>query len=253
VFTSNDNKIQGQFPLDTSGSYQGVLPAGSYNASVSAAPIQFLPFQSETLQLYNLGSLNVAADTNVANYSIPATAKLLGTLSGGGPLLTSIPVGALVTARDTSAPSVAPSSFLMPPAASSAAPDLSGQYQMALAQSRTFALGVEVPFLLPGTNLPAQILYTPSPSQVMLTGDLPLNISLPPLSPPSVTIFGFVTDTVGHALPNVTVTAYSQSIGGAPNVSFSVTGTTDILGRYSILVLGGSNYRLSYIPPAPKF
>jgi hypothetical protein len=253
VFTSNTNMIQGQFPIDATGTYQGVLPAGSYNASVSVTPIQFQPLQNETLQLYNLGNLNVTGDGAAGDYAIPATARLTGAVSGGKPLLASLPQSTSINVNDTTLPAIPASSCCVPPAVSNATIDLSGQYQMILPQNRTVGFGVEIPFNLPSTGLPAEVYFTPNPSTLNLLGDSLFNFTIPPLSPPSVTIFGVVTDGAGHALPNVAVTASSQSISGAPGVSYSVTGTTDIYGRYSIWILSGTQYRLTFVPPGPKF
>jgi hypothetical protein len=251
VFTSTDNKIQGQFPLDTGGNYSGVLPRADYLASVSANPIQLLPLQTESLELYNIGSLSLNGDS-VANYSAPTTVKLTGTLSGGSTLLAGKLAAASITASDTSAPAASPLSLIAPPAASSATADPSGQYQMVLGQNRDYALVVDVPFTLSGTNLSADIHFSPGTNS-HLTGDSILNLTIPSLAPPQIMIYGFVTDGAGHALGNVAVTASCQSITGAAGVSYAVAGITDIYGRHSLWLLSGSNYPLTFVPPAPSF
>ena len=253
VFTATDFSVQGQLSLDQSGNFQGLLPAGSYNVSVSATPIQFLPLQTETLQLYNLGSLSVSGATSSGNYTTPPVAKIAGSVSGGSPLLTSIPSGTIVTANDKSAPVAAPASYILAPASSSASTDVSGQYQMVLAKNRSFELGVDIPFTLQGTSLPAQIHFTPAVNPLNLQGDSSVNFNIPLLSPPAVAVFGSVNDGAGHALANVRVTARSQSISGAPNVSYSVTGTTDVNGNYRLWLLSGSNYNVTFEPPMPRF
>jgi hypothetical protein len=238
VFTSNDNKMQGQFTLDPSGSYQGVLPAGNYLACVS----------SGSLQLYNVGSLVVGGGPATGNYAIPVMATLSGTVRGGN--LLTIPPGTIVTAADASAPAIAGFTCCAPPAASTAIPDSSGRYQLVLARNRSFVVGVTAP-LVQGTNVMGTIYYPLSSSAVSLAGDAALDFSVPTLLL-RVVIYGTVKDSTSNALADVVVIAYSQSIAGAANTGFSVSGKTDIYGNYSITVPGGTNYRLTFVPPAPK-
>ena len=113
VFTSGDNAIQGRFPLDASGSYQGLLPAGNYQAGLSEGPIQFSPLQQQTMGIYDLGSLTVGAGAATGNYAIPPASRLSGGIRGGG--LANLPPGTTVTAADTSAPTVIPTRLLYSP------------------------------------------------------------------------------------------------------------------------------------------
>ena len=253
VFTANDLSAQGQFPLDANGNFQGALPSRSYSASLSVTPIQFLPLQMETLQLYNLGALQVSGTATTANFAMPPVATLTGAVSGGSPLLATIPSGAVVSADDLSAPALGPGAYILPPASSSASIDSSGHYQMVLAKNRSLELGVNIPFVLPGTSLPADVYFTPAASPLNLQGDSSINFAIPSLPAPNVTIFGVVSDGAGHAIANVKVTALSQSISGAPNVTYSVTGTTDIYGQYRLWLLGGSNYSVTFEAPLPRF
>jgi hypothetical protein len=64
-----------------------------------------------------------------------------------------------------------------------------------------------------------------------------------------VTFFGNVHDGTGQLLADVAVTAYSQSITGAPNVGFAVSGKTDTRGNYSIFIPDGTDYELTLVPP----
>lgn len=247
VFTSNDNTMQGQFTPDASGHYQGVLPAGSYVASVSRAPIQLLPLQTETLQLYNLGSLTVAGSSATGNYTIPATVKLSGIVGGGGFLV--LPSPTSVIATDTSAPAISQIACCAPAAASTGTADpSSGQYRVVLAQNRSYTVIVSAQ-IIQTTTMSGWISYPLSPSAMSLSADTSLNFNIPTL-PGRASFFGRVTDGLGNGIPNVVVTASTQST--APNVGFTATGTTDSNGNYSIGVLYGFNYRVSFVPPFPK-
>jgi hypothetical protein len=72
-----------------------------------------------------------------------------------------------------------------------------------------------------------------------------------PALPGQVTISGRVTDSNGNPVNNVTVSALSQSITGTPNLQFFTGTTTDTSGNYSMSVLSGTNYQLSFTPPTP--
>ncbi len=243
VFTSNDSNIQGRITLDAGGNYQGVMPSGSYTASVSASPIQFLPLQTEALELYAIGSLAVVGGPTTANFALPSTAKLSGTISGGSPS------GTLVSAIDTSAPATTQTSCCTPPAGSTATADATGNYQMILAANRSFAAGVMMQVSVTAGEFDT-ISYPLSSNTLSLGGDTTLNFSIPAISR-RVQIYGNVNDGQGHVLADVVVTAYSQSITGAANVGFSTSTKTDIYGNYRLLVPGGTNYRVTFVPPAP--
>jgi hypothetical protein len=248
VFTSSNQTMQGNFTLDAGGNYQGALPAGTYIAGVSRTPIQFLLLQSESLQLYNLGSLTVAGGPATGNYTIPATAILSGTISGGG--LASIPPGSSVIATDTTAPPVTQITCCAAPVASSATPNFLAQYQMVLPQNRNLGAAVTVPIGV-GVNLFSTIRYTPSPSPGSLTGDTTFPFLIPRL-PFTATIFGTVTDNLGRPVANVAVSAASQSVQDAANVVFTGIVMTNALGQYSVAVLSGTNYQLTFVPPMPS-
>lgn len=235
VFTSLDNKVQGRFTLDASGNYQGVLPAGDYLACVG----------NGSSQIYNLGHLTVGGGPATGNYAIPATAMLSGTISGGG--LPSIPSGTVVTATDTSAPRITQLACCTPPALSFATPDGSGQYRMVLAQNRSFAVSVGAPL---GMGRSGIVSYPLTSSPVNLGGDTTLNFNIPSIVL-RVQIFGNVNDGMGHVLADVVVTAFSQEITGAANAGFSTSVKTDIYGNYALLVPAGTNYQLTFVPPAP--
>ena len=247
-FTSSNNTVQGQFTLDAGGNYQGALPTGSYLVCLNRAPIQFLPLQSESLELYQIGTLTVGTGPATGNYAIPATVKLSGTIRGAG--LTSMPIGTAVLASDTTAAPITQIACCAPPAASYATADLSSQYQMVLAQNRSFTVGVSIP-LGEGVSFLGVINYPISSGAVSMGANTTLDFNIPAL-PRRPNIFGRVTDNSGNGVANVVISAYSQSITDAANVGFSASGKTDPTGNYSIAVLGGTNYQLTFFPPTPQ-
>jgi hypothetical protein len=238
VFTSKDNTVQGQFALDAEGSYQGVLPAGSYTASIN---------QNQALLLFNIGSLTVAGPA-VGNYSVPAMATLSGSITGGG--LTSLSSGTVVSAIDISAPATSQFSCCPNPGESTTSVGSTGQYQMTLARNRSFTVGVSIPVSLTPDESDT-ITYPVSPNPLNMGGDSTLDFSVPTIVR-RVQIYGNVNDGSGHVIQNAVVTASSQSITGTANAGFSTSTRTDIYGNYKLLVPAGSNYRVTFVPPVPK-
>ncbi len=249
VFTSDDHKTQAMFIMDAGGNYEGILPEGNYLASISRAPVTFSQVQIESLSLYNLGPLTVGGGPGIGNYSVPATAKLSGTIHSQG--VVSVPSGITILSTDTSANASTQSSCCPPPAESDAIADTAGQYQMVLAKNRSYAVGVSLQ--LQGTNLFSVIRYPLSAPEISLGGDTTHDITIPnlPRSDNFLRIFGRVTDEAGHALSGVTVTVTTESIPGAANVGFTAGGMTDDDGNYSIVVYSGSDYQVTFVPPVP--
>jgi hypothetical protein len=245
TFISNDQTTQGRFTVDAGGNYQGVMPAGTYVVSVGRQPIQFLLLQSESLQLYNLGSVTIPGGSGQLNFAIPATAILSGTISSGN---VTIPPGTAVTATDTSAPQITQIVCCDIPS-TSATSNLLGQYQMVLAQGRSFAVSATVQFW-PGVNLLSMIRYPETPGSTNLSASTTLDLPIPRI-PASANIFGPVTDSLGNPVANVVVIAYSKSIQNAAGMGFTAMGKTDIYGNYSIIVLSGTSYQVTFVPPAP--
>jgi hypothetical protein len=249
VFVSNDNMYSGEFTIAWDGSYQGVLPSGTYQVSITAS-LQFAPpFQTESLSLFNLGAVNVGGSAVTANFAIPALATLSGSVTGGGFL--AAPLGTSVTAADTSAPVVVDFNCAFGNVSSTAGTDLTGQYLMILARNRSFDLNATV-MLVQGTQAIGAITYPALPGTqiVNLAGDTNRNFVIPNL-PGLVTVSGRVTDGNGQGVKDVAVFAYSESVTGAPNLGFSAGGVTDANGNYSFVVLSGLDYQVMFQPPWP--
>jgi hypothetical protein len=246
VFTSDTT--QGTFSVDSTGNYQGSLPAGSYRANISAG-IQFSILQTETLAIYNLGTAAVSADATGVNFTVPATATLSGRVQG--PSLTPPLIGTFVAATDTGAPQVEQVLCAYPPVASGGAADmLSGQYQLLLASNRTYSPQVTVMLLSGETFLGSVLFPVPTASPLTLTSNATLDFNLPAF-PAQVTVSGQVTDSSGRGVSGVSVSAYSQALTGAASLGFTGGAATDSSGSYRFVVLSGTNYQLSFTPPPP--
>jgi len=238
VFTSNDRTIEADSSLAANGSYQGVLPAGTYTAGLTAS-ITFPPsmFQNQSLGILNLGSASISGNTTIPAFTVPATARLSGTIHGAD----SPVIGVIVSATGPSASVTSSSSADM----------LTAQYQMILPKNTTYGVDVSM-LLVQGTTSLGAISF-PIPAQSLSLGADTANYDFTvPALPGRVTISGRVTDSGGNPVSGAIVNATSKSITGTPNLEFSTFVQTDASGNYSMSVLSGTNYTLIYFPPAPQ-
>jgi hypothetical protein len=249
VFTSNDNNMEGELTLAVDGSYQGVLPAGSYQASLQVPSIRFLPdpLQSESLVIYNLGPATISGNTVLPAYIVPATATLSGTISGSS--LPMLFAGVRVSADDMSAPLITQLVLASPPSTSTASPGFTGLYQMVLAKNRSYSASVSFP-LLQGLTMLGFLSFPSTAYTVNLTADTVQNFVIP-APPAQITISGKVTDNNGQGVSGVAISAVSSSLTGVPNLQFSGFAQTDANGNYSLVVLSGTNYQIIFVPPVP--
>jgi hypothetical protein len=247
VFTSGDDSREGVINLAASGTYQGVLPAGSFTASLRAS-LSFSRFQNEALAIYNLGSARVDSRTILPVFTVPATVRLSGTITGAGTPL----IGAGVIANDTAAPLFNTLTFAPPPTQSTASADtITAQYQLVMAKNRTHDVNLSVPLMQGSSTLLGMMTYPiPANSVILVQDTANYNFAFPSL-PGQVTISGQVTDGNGRPLSGVVVSAASQSITGRPNLRFSAATQTDASGNYRLVVLSGANYQVSFSPPLP--
>jgi hypothetical protein len=237
VLTSNDSSIQADFGL-VSGTYQGVLPAATYTAGLTAS-ITFPPslFQSQSLGIFNLGVAAVSGNTVIPAFTVPATAKLSGMIHGAA----SPAVGLSISATG-------PSSSIT---SNSTADMLTAKYQMILPKNTNYTVNVSM-LLTSGADFLGTITFPFPGLSLNLLGDTFAYDFTVPTLPVRVTISGLVTDSQGHPVSGVAVSATSQSITGAPSLRFSNFGQTDASGNYSLSVLSGTNYQLVFIPPPPQ-
>jgi hypothetical protein len=249
TFTVNDNTIEGDLTLAADGSYQGVLPAGSYKASLQVPSITFPPLQlqRESLAIYNLGSASISGNTVLPAYIVPPTATLSGLISGSG--LPMLFTGVSVSANDTSVPLITQLVFAAPPSTSTASPDFTGGYQMVLAKNRSYTVDVSFP-LMQGFTMLGFLSFPSTAYTVNLTADTTQNFVIP-AAPVQVTISGKVTNNLGVGVSGVSISALSSSLTGVPNLQFSGFAQTDANGNYSLVVLSGTNYQIIFVPPVP--
>jgi hypothetical protein len=248
VFTSMDGSVEGAFVLRPDGTYSGALPNGSYRASIAVPLVNFTPFQNQEVALYNLGSVNVSGGPVNGDLSIPAAAKLSGTVRASW--LGSLALGIQISATDLSAPAVPDSVSIAPPSTSIARADPAGQYQMVLARGRSYDLTLALP-LLEGSRRLGTVSFTVGPSPFTPTdATATLDFTLPDL-PPTASIKGRISNYQGTGVAGALVTASTESVSGPSGIGFMTSTITDNAGNYSLTVLGGTGYRLQVLPPAP--
>ncbi len=241
-FTSNGTVSAG-FTLAANGSYQGVLPAGNYTAGLTASISFPLPAigQSQSLGIYNLGSAAISGNTVIPAFTVPATAKLSGTIHG-----VAVPVTGVTVSATSSSSSVISSS--------TTADTLTAQYQMILPKNITYGTGVTVD-LIQGASLLGILSFPVSASSLNLTADTVSYDFTVPTLPAYVTISGNVTDSSSNPVNGATIIATSQSITGIgtpPGLQFETYAQTNASGNYSMSVLSGTNYQLMFYPLSPS-
>ncbi len=91
---------------------------------------------------------------------------------------------------------------------------------------------------------------TPAAGSLALSKDTTLDFALPAF-PAQVSISGQVADSAGHGVNGAFVSAFSQTLTGAPNLGFTSSAQTDANGNYHLVVLSGTGYQLTFTPPTP--
>ena len=210
------------------------MPAGAYTAGITAS-MSFSAFQIQSLGLLNLGSVSVSGNTTIPTWTVPTMARLSGTIFSGSPLF-----GGTVVATD-SAISVL---------STSVADFLTAQYQMIMPRGLTYLVSAATT-LMQGNTLVGAITFPLPASSVSLTQDTANFDFTVPVLPAYVTISGRVTDSGGNPVSNVAIAANSTSISGGQISQFNGYSQTDANGNYSMVVLSGVNYLISFIPPPP--
>ena len=225
----------------TDGSYQGVLPADNYSVSLSAS-WAVTGFQFDTLGLLEIGSASISGNTVLPPYNVPATAKLSGTVHGLG--VTPIASQAGVAATNALATITG-----------SALSGAGGAYQAVVPKNINYNVAVGAA-LTHGSTVWGSFAFPLAPDGKTYGNSIDLSqdtanfdFTVPPL-PPQVTISGHVRDGSGQPVANVTITAGSFSISGGQIITFDTFGTTDASGFYSLTVFSGTEYSMSFLPPA---
>ena len=93
------------------------------------------------------------------------------------------------------------------------------------------------------------ILRAPRTNQKTYSVDSTLNIALPAF-PQERTLSGTVTDENGQPVSGVQVEVFTNGgLTGTPDAYFSATTTTGPQGNYSLKVLSGTQYVITFEPP----
>ncbi len=243
VFTSTDYTTEGIFAIGGDGTYQGALPQGTYRVSVTGT-VAAGSGPGANLAI-DLGIFGVSADTS-ASFDMPPTARFSGTVNINGMPLKP---GATVAVTDTVVPQPLPSMLTFLPGTSISSIDIATrQYRTILADAREYTLQLTTPVVHGGLTDGAGIFTIPG--LVAVAGDTTANLDI---NAPTefATITGLVLDALGRRVAGVTVTARSQGLPSAPDLTYVGTALTDALGGYAVNVLVGNIYEITYTPPLP--
>ncbi len=248
TLTSSDNKVMGVFSVDTTGAFQGQLPNGTYNAGLTVPQIKHTNTQTQHMNIFSLGNLTVSGSGTSRSFTVPPAAKISGTVRFTAPC--AINDDAYVYAVDNAAGSlIGIEGCAFPPATSLVTIDPAGPYQLTLARDRTYTLSVVLPVLKDSVEI-GTINYPTTGIVQALGGDVNINMDVPVL-PSIITLSGKVTDGSGAGVANVGVSAYTAQVAGTTNLRFSASAQTDGSGNYTMKILQGTGYTISFDPPQP--
>jgi hypothetical protein len=221
--------------------FTGQLPAGTYTASLSLAG---LTGGQSLLGFYNVGTLTVSGSGTGA-FAVPATVQVSGTVTGGS-------ANSMITVSDTSvtAPAQTATACAAPTSTSMTTAGTGGAYQLLVPKSRP--LSAQVQFTVGSGTVPDGLGMFPWPVVNLgtLSANKTQNFNIPAL-PGLVTISGKVTNGQGQGVVGVAVGAMSTQITGASGVYYAAGAETDSNGNYTMKVLNGTNYTMTFQPPMP--
>ncbi len=221
--------------------FTGQLPDGTYTASLALAA---LSGGQISLGFYNVGTMTVSG-TGTGAFAVPATVQVSGTVTGA-------PANTYINAGDTSVatPAQATTTCSAPSSGSLAPVGTGGAYQMLVPKSRPLSAMVQFP-VGSGTTAAGYGMYPwPAVSLGTLSANKTQNFTIPTL-PALVTISGKVTNSQSQGVAGVSVGAMSNQITGASGVYYMAGAETDSNGNYTMQVLNGTSYTLTFIPPMP--
>ncbi len=242
-FTASDGRVGGEAFISMDKTFSAYLPSGSYTASLAVNEFGF--FGTNHLAIYNAGSVTVAAaDIPQLTVQVPASLfTLLGRIQITG--LTKILAGSFVSAIDSAAPLALAGAGLPDAWTTSLAVGESGDYRGMLPADHSFDLQADVKI-----SDSAFLLFPLVSRHVTLSGNLQQNFALT-TAPQMIPVSGTVRSPDGAPVNNVAVSATSQKLAGVDQVGASVTGRTNSLGEFQLSVPAGSDYTLTFTPPAP--
>ncbi|MBI4468534.1 MAG: carboxypeptidase regulatory-like domain-containing protein [Acidobacteria bacterium] len=229
-FSTPDGRTSASAQMTTS--YNLSVPAGTYNVST------VITINNGSANLFLYQSTVTIAGPTTQNILLPVVFNVSGTLknSTGGPLAPSS-----FTAGDaTRTPPAATFGFAQVPSNSA-----TGSYALPLpggsyVPTTNMTVG-------PGGNAQGNLSFTSTPSPFAVSGPTTYNV-VAPATPPLRRISGKVTGAGGVPVVNAGVSAFSSSITGIPNATFSAGTTTGADGSYALMVASGTNYTLNVTP-----
>jgi len=243
-FASTDGKTGATAVVMSGLPYTVQLPDGTYTVSLMASA---LTGGQTLLGFYNVGSLTVNASTSMANFAAPPSVTLAGTVTLTG--ATGVPASSAITVTDTTAAQaqqavIGCANLISGSMGMIAA---SGAYQLLVPQGRSLSAMIMFPVNTTG------FAFFPATGRALgsLSGNRAENFNVPGL-PGTVTISGKVTNSQGQGVAGVNVGAYSVNVTGATDVGFTAGAQTDGSGNYSMTVLSGANYQMTFVPPMPN-
>ena len=221
--------------------FSAQLPAGTYTASLA---LGVLSNGQIALGFYNVGTLTVSG-TGTGAFTVPATVQVSGSVTGA-------PANSVITVGDTSVTSPAQSQTACsgPTSGSMGQVGTGGAYQLVVPKSRP--LSAMVQFSVGSGVVPAGYGMYPWPAVSLgtLSADKTQNFAIPAL-PQLFTISGKVTNSLNQGVAGVSVGATSNQITGASGLYYMAGAETDSNGNYTMQVLSGTNYTLTFVPPMP--
>jgi len=242
-FTGVEGRSGGEAFVSMDNSFSASLPSGSY--VVSLAISLFGNYGRNRLAFYDIGRLTVSgADTQV-NVELPAAFSVLGKVQITG--MESIASESFVSVVDKAASFREAGTFLPDGWTSSLAISESGDYQGILPTGRE--LEVKVIVQLDGLE-PSHLLFPVIARNITLSDNTRADFTLS--APPTlIPITGTVRSPEGSPVNDVVVSAFSESITAVDQAGALVSGRTNALGQFTLMVPAGSNYTITFSPPAP--
>jgi len=241
---SSNLTVTGTADVDSNGSYQVQLPNGTY--TVSLMILDLTTNQQDLLGFYNVGSVQVNG-ARTANFAVPAFSTLSGTVARTG--ANGMPAGSSIVSGDNTIPAVT-TAMCNYHAGSSSGPigGSDGAYSIHVISGRAQTVGITYPH---GANGGRVMFPFPGRQVAALNGNRTESFTIPAL-PGAVSITGKVTNPQSQGVGNVSVSATTESVTGATGVMFTSMTTTDTNGNYTLSVLSGTNYTLTFAPPPPS-
>ncbi len=229
-------------PVAADGTYDGTLPDGTYVVSLLVSNVT-VPVQQE-FAVYGASPDPITVDggTLGASFTFPSLSTVRGKVRMAD--LSPAPANTAIWAADPQAidPADDPCSNA-PAVADVATTDTSGNYQMMMANGKSYDLAVTVSYSSTST-----LTYDTGRTIDSLAADRVEDFLFPAL-PAAVTITGKVTNPDGQGLKGVTVSAQSNQLTNASGLGFSSSAVTDDAGNYTLTVLGGTAYSITFAPP----